>query len=92
MSIDVKKVAHLARLALTPEEIASYSAKLEDIMQMLADMNRIDTTGIDPMSHPLDMVQRLRPDVVTETDQRATFQKIAPNVLMGLYLVPLVIE
>lgn len=92
MLIDVKKIAHLARLAVTPEEIVAYSEKLEDIMHMLADMNAVDTSGISPLSHPLDMVQPLRPDSVTETDQHTTFQKIAPNVLMGLYLVPLVIE
>lgn len=47
---------------------------------------------MEPMAHPLDAVQKLRPDVVTETNQRDAFQAIAPATEDGLYLVPKVIE
>ncbi|RKZ38585.1 MAG: Asp-tRNA(Asn)/Glu-tRNA(Gln) amidotransferase GatCAB subunit C, partial [Gammaproteobacteria bacterium] len=55
-------------------------------------MNSIDTTGITPLAHPLDTVARLRPDIVSETNQRDHFQSIAPQIEAGLYLVPKVIE
>jgi aspartyl-tRNA(Asn)/glutamyl-tRNA(Gln) amidotransferase subunit C len=59
---------------------------------MFEQMQAVDTTGVVPMSHPLDAVQRLRPDVVCESDQREVFQRIAPDTQNGLYLVPRVIE
>jgi aspartyl-tRNA(Asn)/glutamyl-tRNA(Gln) amidotransferase subunit C len=89
---DVEKVARLARLAMTPEEMQAAQAQLSNIFGLIAEMQAVDTTGIAPMSHSQELSQRLREDVVTETNQREAFQAIAPQVEHGLYLVPQVIE
>jgi aspartyl-tRNA(Asn)/glutamyl-tRNA(Gln) amidotransferase subunit C len=89
---DVQKIARLARLAMTEAEIESARTQLSGIFDLIAEMQAVDTTGITPMSHAQDVSQRLREDVVTETNQREAFQKIAPQVEAGLYLVPQVIE
>lgn len=89
---DVEKVARLARLAMTDAEIETARAQLNGIFDLIAEMQAVDTTGIEPMSHAQDVVQRLREDVVTEPNQRKAFQAIAPQVEQGLYLVPKVIE
>ena len=89
---DVRKVARLARLAMTEAEIESARAQLSGIFDLIAEMQAVDTTGITPMSHAQDLSQRLREDVVTEANQRELFQAIAPQVEAGLYLVPQVIE
>lgn len=95
---DVRKVAMLARLAMTDAEIESSRAELSGIFDLIAEMQAVDTSGIAPMSHAQDVSQRLREDAVTETDQRELFQSIAPQyeglpqVEAGLYLVPKVIE
>lgn len=95
---DVRKVARLARLAMTEAEIESSRVQLSGIFELIAEMQAIDTKGITPMSHAQDVSQRLREDVVTESDQRELFQSISPQyqgsrqVEAGLYLVPKVIE
>ncbi|MDR3477769.1 MAG: Asp-tRNA(Asn)/Glu-tRNA(Gln) amidotransferase subunit GatC [Gammaproteobacteria bacterium] len=89
---DVKKIAHLARLNMSENDVAAYAEQLSKIMQFVEQMNETDTTGIEPIAHSFDISQRMRPDEVTETDQRAAFQAIAPQVEAGLYLVPQVIE
>lgn len=89
---DVKKIAHLARLAMPEEEVALYLPQLSNILSLVEQMNQADTSHIEPLANPLDASQRLRPDVVTEHDQREAFQAIAPNVEAGLYLVPKVID
>lgn len=89
---EVEKIAHLARLAINPENIPQYAHNLSSILDLVAQMNDVDTSSVEPMAHPLDMPQRLRPDSVSETDERALFQTIAPQVEAGLYLVPKVIE
>ena len=89
---DVKKVARLARLAVTEQEAQTAHAQLADIFGLIAEMQAVDTTGIAPMSHAQDVTQRLREDKVTEVNQRELFQSIAPQVEAGLYLVPQVIE
>jgi len=88
----VDHIAHLARLAVSEEEAADYVAKLSRILGMVDQLQQADTTGVAPMAHPLEMAQRLRPDAVTETDQRELFQANAPRAEEGLYLVPRVIE
>lgn len=95
MSLDedeVKKIAKLARLAISESDVAGYATNLGNILDLVAQMNTVDTKDVLPMSHPLDAVQRLRADKVTETSQREKFQQIAPNTQSGLYLVPRVIE
>ncbi len=89
---DVENIAHLARLALDQEDISRYAGDLSKILDLVEQMNQVDTSGIIPMAHPLDATQRLRDDRVTETDQRELFQSNAPKTKAGLYLVPKVIE
>ena len=89
---DVEKIAHLARLAIDDQEADQYARDLSNILDLVEQMNAVDTEGVSPMAHPLHMAQRLRPDVVTETDHREKFQRIAPRTEDGLYLVPVVIE
>ena len=91
---DVKKVARLARLAITETEVQAAHAQLTGIFELIAEMQAVNTAGIEPMSHAQDLSQRLREDKVTETNQREAFQAIAPQVdkQSGLYLVPQVIE
>jgi aspartyl-tRNA(Asn)/glutamyl-tRNA(Gln) amidotransferase subunit C len=88
----IRQVAQLARLQLAPEQTEHYARQLSNILAMVDRLSRADTEGVAPMAHPLDMVQRLRPDVVTETNQREALQAIAPQVSDGVYLVPRVIE
>jgi len=89
---DIEKIAHLARLSVLTEDTEGYVKNLSDILELVEQMNQVDTHNITPMAHPLDASQRLRPDVVSEANQREHFQKIAPRVENGLYLVPKVIE
>ena len=89
---DVRKVARLARLSMSDTEIETARAQLSGIFDLIAEMQAVDTKGIEPMSHAQDLSQRLREDVVTEANQREAFQAIAPQVERGLYLVPQVIE
>jgi len=89
---DVKKVARLARLAMSDAEIETARVQLAGIFGLIAEMQAVDTRDIAPMSHAQDVPQRLREDVVTENNQRELFQSIAPQVEAGLYLVPQVIE
>jgi aspartyl-tRNA(Asn)/glutamyl-tRNA(Gln) amidotransferase subunit C len=89
---DVKRIAHLSRIEITESEATATLDKLSGILGLIEQMQAVDTTGIEPMSHSQDVTQRLRDDVVTETNQRELFQSIAPAVENGLYLVPKVIE
>ena len=89
---DVKRIAHLARIAVEEDEMPGYLQQLSNILGLVEEMQAVDTTGIEPMAHAQDVVLRLRDDVVTETDRHAAFQAIAPQVEAGLYLVPKVIE
>jgi aspartyl-tRNA(Asn)/glutamyl-tRNA(Gln) amidotransferase subunit C len=88
----VIKNAHLARLHVPEEEIAAYTAKLTRILDFIVQMNAVDTSQVEPLAHPLDVSQRLRSDSVTEPNLREKYQKIAPCVEAGLYLVPKVID
>lgn len=89
---DVKRIAHLARIAVSEEEAETTLVKLSGILGLIEEMQAVDTSGIAPMSHSQDVTQRLRADVVTESNQRDLLQSIAPAVENGLYLVPKVIE
>ncbi|MGR8920644.1 MAG: Asp-tRNA(Asn)/Glu-tRNA(Gln) amidotransferase subunit GatC [Gammaproteobacteria bacterium] len=89
---DVRSMARLARLAINDSDIPAYADQLSTILDFVAQMNSVDTAGIEPVAHPQDLVARLRPDVVTEPDQRELFQAGAPQADGGLYLVPQVIE
>ena len=89
---DVDYIAHLARLEVGSDEVDDYVAKLTSILDLVAQLRSVDTAGVEPMAHPLNMVQRLRPDQVTESDQRELFQQNSCDVAHGLYRVPRVIE
>ena len=89
---EVKKIAYLARIRIDENDATGYARDLSGILDFVAQMNAVDTEGVEPMAHPLDLPQRLRPDEVTEENQRERFQAIAPAVEAGLYLVPQVIE
>lgn len=88
----VRQVAHLARLELKPGQTEAYASQLSNILEMVDRLVAAKTDGVEAMAHPLDMSQRLRPDAVSEPNQRETFQAQAPAVRDGLYLVPRVIE
>jgi aspartyl-tRNA(Asn)/glutamyl-tRNA(Gln) amidotransferase subunit C len=89
---DIENIAHLARLELADEDVPAYARHLSDILAFVEQLDAADTGGVTPMAHPLDAVQRLRDDEVTEPDQRDRFQAVAPAVEDGLYLVPKVID
>jgi aspartyl-tRNA(Asn)/glutamyl-tRNA(Gln) amidotransferase subunit C len=92
----IRRLARLARIALEGDEAGEVGKRLNRILSLVGEMQAVDTRGIEPMSHALDVVQRLRSDEVTEevkkTDQRDRFQAVAPAAQDGLYLVPKVIE
>lgn len=89
---DVRHIAKLARIELAAGEDEATRAKLDGIFGLIEAMQAVDTRGVEPMSHPQDLAQRLRPDAVTECDRREAFQAVAPHTEAGLYLVPKVIE
>ncbi|MDA8383558.1 MAG: Asp-tRNA(Asn)/Glu-tRNA(Gln) amidotransferase subunit GatC [Betaproteobacteria bacterium] len=89
---DVKRIAQLARIAVSDAEVEGYLRQLEGIFGLIEEMQGVDTEGLSPMSHALDESLRMREDTVTAHDQRDLFQALAPQVEAGLYLVPKVIE
>ena len=89
---DVKRIALLARIDVSEAEVGQVLEQLSGIFRLIEQMQAVDTAGIEPMSHAQDMVLRLRPDAVTEANQRELFQAVAPAVENGFYLVPKVIE
>lgn len=89
---DVRRIARLARIAIGPEESAAVVEGLNRVLGLMDQMRAVDTSGIEPMAHALDVMQRLRPDAVAEPDRRELYQAVAPAVQGGLYLVPKVIE
>ena len=89
---EVKKIAKLAALDVADADLESYATNLSNILDLVAQMEAVDTTGVTPMSHPFDAVQRLREDVVTAENRREDFLAIAPKTEDGLYLVPKVLE
>ncbi len=89
---EVRRIAMLARIEIGEAETRSMQAQLNDIFGMISDMQKVDTEGVEPMSHARDISLRLREDVVSETDRHERYQSVAPQVENGLYLVPKVIE
>jgi len=89
---EVARIAKLARIQLSTTEVEITREQLNNVLGFIAQLQSVDTKGIEPMAHAVDVVQRLRPDVVSETDQRTLFQAVAPEIEAGLYLVPQVIE
>ena len=89
---DIEKVAVLARIRVDDEQVSALEEDLGNILDLVDQLAAADTDSVEPMAHPLNAVQRLRADEVTETNQREAFQAIAPATENGLYLVPRVIE
>ncbi|AOY87075.1 asparaginyl/glutamyl-tRNA amidotransferase subunit C [Marinobacter salinus] len=89
---DIEKVAVLARIRVDDEQVSALESDLGNILDLVDQLSAADTDNVEPMAHPLNAVQRLRPDEITETNQREAFQAIAPATENGLYLVPRVIE
>lgn len=89
---DIEKTADLARIAISQEQALALCSDLNQILQMVAKINDVDTNTVAPLAHPLDATQPLREDAITETNQRELFQSIAPKVQSGLYIVPKVID
>ncbi len=89
---DVEKIAHLARLQIDNNDVPEYARNLSNILDLVDQMQSVDTDGVAPLAHPLDAVQRLRADQVSEQNQREQLQAVSPAVENGLFLVPKVIE
>ncbi|EAR08659.1 Asp-tRNA(Asn)/Glu-tRNA(Gln) amidotransferase subunit GatC [Reinekea blandensis] len=95
MSLDrsqVETVAKLARLKVEDQELDNYVNSLNSILDLADQLQAVDTEGVEPLANPLDATARLRPDTVTETNQREKLQKNAPQAEAGLFLVPKVID
>jgi aspartyl-tRNA(Asn)/glutamyl-tRNA(Gln) amidotransferase subunit C len=89
---DVRDIAKLAKLQINQDELEQYKQDLSRILEFVEQMKQADVENVEPMAHPQDMMQSLRVDEITETNQREKFQQIAPSTQDGLYLVPKVIE
>ncbi|MCW5589185.1 MAG: Asp-tRNA(Asn)/Glu-tRNA(Gln) amidotransferase subunit GatC [Legionellales bacterium] len=95
MSIDnttLQHMAHLARLSLDSDVVEKYIEQFNNILNLVSELDTINTDHVEPMTHPLDLSQRLRADIITESDQHATFLALAPEITDSLFLVPEVIE
>jgi aspartyl-tRNA(Asn)/glutamyl-tRNA(Gln) amidotransferase subunit C len=91
-SEQINHIAHLARLRIDADDADRYAGQLSRILELVAQMDAVDTERVEPMSHPLESALRLREDLITEFDRREAYQAVAPATENGLYLVPKVIE
>ena len=89
---EIQKIAELARIRIADDQIGPLTDRIGEILGMVDQSQSVDTSTVEPLANPLDATQRLRADVVTESDRRDEFQAIAPAVENGLYLVPKVID
>ena len=89
---EIEKLATLARIAIDDSTISDVSQRLSSVLDLVDQLQAVNTEGVEAMSHPMQATQRLREDEVTETNQREAFQAIAPETEDGLFLVPKVIE
>lgn len=89
---DIAQLAQLARIDISAATVDEVASSITDVLALVDQLQAVDTSGVAPMAHPLDAVQRLRTDIVNEPNQREAFQALAPAAEQGLYLVPKVIE
>jgi len=89
---EIEKLATLARIAIDDSTFSEVSQRLSSVLDLVDQLQAVNTEGVEAMSHPMQATQRLREDEVTETNQREAFQAIAPETEDGLFLVPKVIE
>ena len=88
----IKRLSNLARIDISDSMVENTLESINNILSLMDQLQSVDTDGVEPMAHPLDACQRLRKDVITESDQRADLQATAPAVEDGLFLVPKVID
>jgi aspartyl-tRNA(Asn)/glutamyl-tRNA(Gln) amidotransferase subunit C len=89
---EVERIAHLARIAILPERHADLARDLSRILELFEVLAGVDTDSVEPLAHPMELTQRMRPDVVTERDESGALLAIAPAVADGLFVVPKVID
>ena len=89
---EIEKIATLARIRIDAQQVPEVAERINAILSMVDKMQAIDTESVEPMANPLDAIQRLRSDIVSEANQRDSFQAMAPQAEDGLYLVPKVID
>lgn len=89
---DIVNVSHLAKIHLNEDDVPELTDRINRILSMVDEMQSIDTSGVEPMANPLDAVQQLREDVISETNQREVLIRNAPMSEDGLFLVPKVID
>ncbi len=89
---EIEKIAHLARLHVSESEAEEVTTRITDILALIDQMQTVDAESVEAMAHPLEVVQRLRADDITEQDQRDELQKLAPSSENGMYLVPRVLD
>lgn len=89
---EIEKLAQLARLEIRPQDLGEVATRITNVLALVNQLQAVNTDAVEPMAHPLDAVQRLRADTITEPDQREQFLAIAPATENGLYLVPKVID
>ena len=87
----VSRLAHLARIGVDEKTAGSLGSELEHILAMVDQLREADVAGVAPMAHPLELTQRMRPDEVTESPERDSYQENAPRVQDGVYVVPKVL-
>ncbi len=89
---EIRKLANLARLHIDDDALDEVATSITNVLRLVDQLQAADISNVEPMAHPLDSVQRLRADMVTENNERDVFQAIAPATEDGLYLVPKVID
>ena len=89
---DIDKIAHLAKLIVPKNRNQSIKKELNNILDLVTKMDKVDTTTVEPLSHPYDVCQPLREDIITEPNQRTLLQETAPKIKAGFYIVPTIIE
>ena len=95
MSVKKSEIAYissLSKLKMEDAEMENYTRQISEILEMIQQLEKVDTHDIEPMAHPLNMKQRLRLDVVTEENRRELYQKNAVVFEEGFYKVPKVIK
>lgn len=90
--IDVKYVAHLARLALSPEEEKKLGAQLGQILGYVEKLKELDVTGVEPTAHAVPMVNITRPDEIRPSLPPEDALRNAPKHANGLFIVPKIVE
>jgi len=92
MNIDVKYVAHLARLSLTPEEEQRIGAQLGQVLDYIEKLKEVDVSGVEPTAHAFPLINVTRPDEVRPSISNEDALRNAPAHANGLFMVPKIVE